>query len=170
MPGNCTLLSIDASHAIPTCVLCFEVSGRRRRTSVRPVLLTSQSGTHRWDKSDPPVKPVQCCYTSVFGLGFGDQLRNQVVLWWTTRNPVNMVWPPANLHSWLGTHEVSARLWFWRSTKKPSTTSSCCFCYHAPALDPAGQRVPWTKPTCLLHTWRPHRHRPFGLVPHLHQN
>jgi hypothetical protein len=30
-----------------------------------------------------------------------------------------------------------------------------------PALDSAGHRVPRTKPTCLLHTWRPHRRRPF---------
>jgi hypothetical protein len=39
-----------------------------------------------------------------------------------------------------------------------------------PALDPAGYRVPRTKPTCLLHTWRPHRRRPFSLVLHLHQH
>jgi hypothetical protein len=39
-----------------------------------------------------------------------------------------------------------------------------------PALDPAGHRVPRTKPTCLLHTWRPHRLRPFTLVFHLHQH
>jgi hypothetical protein len=39
-----------------------------------------------------------------------------------------------------------------------------------PALDPAGHRVPQTKPTCLLHTWRPHQQRPFALVLHLHQH
>jgi hypothetical protein len=39
-----------------------------------------------------------------------------------------------------------------------------------PALDPAGQRVPRTKPICLLHTWRPHRRQPFALVLHLHQH
>jgi hypothetical protein len=39
-----------------------------------------------------------------------------------------------------------------------------------PALDPAGHRVPRTKPTCLLHTWRPHRQRPYTLVLHLHQH
>jgi hypothetical protein len=38
------------------------------------------------------------------------------------------------------------------------------------ALDPAGHRVPRTKPTCLLHTWRPHWQRPFVLVLHLHQH
>jgi hypothetical protein len=39
-----------------------------------------------------------------------------------------------------------------------------------PALDPAGHRVPRMKPTSLLHTWRPHRQRPFVLVLHLHQH
>jgi hypothetical protein len=39
-----------------------------------------------------------------------------------------------------------------------------------PALDPAGHRVPRTKPTCLLHCGRPHRQRPFALVLHLHQH
>jgi hypothetical protein len=37
-------------------------------------------------------------------------------------------------------------------------------------LDPAGQRVPRSKPTCLIHTWRPHWQRPFMLVLHLHQH
>jgi hypothetical protein len=36
-----------------------------------------------------------------------------------------------------------------------------------PALDPTGHRVTRTKPTCLLHTWRPHQQRPFVLVFHL---
>jgi hypothetical protein len=40
MPGDRTLLSLDASHAILTHVLRFEDFGLLRRTSVRPVLLT----------------------------------------------------------------------------------------------------------------------------------
>jgi hypothetical protein len=39
-----------------------------------------------------------------------------------------------------------------------------------PALDSAGHRVPRTKPTCLLHTWRPHRRRPYALVLHLYHH
>jgi hypothetical protein len=66
-PATANLLSLDASLAIPTRVLRFEVSGLRRRTPVRPVLLTYQTGTHRSDWSDPPVRPVRCCCTSVFG-------------------------------------------------------------------------------------------------------
>jgi hypothetical protein len=53
MAGDRNLLSLDASLAIPTCVLCFEDSGLRLRTPVRPVLLTGQTG--------------RCCCTSVFG-------------------------------------------------------------------------------------------------------
>jgi hypothetical protein len=47
MPGDRNLLSLDASLVIPTRVLHFEDSGLRRRTPVRPVLLTDQTGTHR---------------------------------------------------------------------------------------------------------------------------
>jgi hypothetical protein len=36
----------------------FEDSGLRRRTPVRLVLLTGQTGTHWSDRSDPPVRPV----------------------------------------------------------------------------------------------------------------
>jgi hypothetical protein len=44
MPGDRNLLSLDASLAIPTHVLRFEDSGLHRRTLVRPVLLTGQTG------------------------------------------------------------------------------------------------------------------------------
>jgi hypothetical protein len=64
MPGDRNLLRLDASLAIPTCVLRFEDSGLRRRTPVRPVLPTGQTGTHR---SDPPVRPVWHYCSTVFG-------------------------------------------------------------------------------------------------------
>jgi hypothetical protein len=63
MPGDRNLLSFDASLAIPTRVLRFEDSRLRRRTPVRPVLLTCQTGTHRSYRSDPLV--WSCC-NSVF--------------------------------------------------------------------------------------------------------
>jgi hypothetical protein len=66
-PATANLLSPDASLVIPMRALRFEISGERRRTPFRPVLLTGQTGTHRLDRSDPPVRPVQCCCTSVFG-------------------------------------------------------------------------------------------------------
>jgi hypothetical protein len=88
MPGDRTLRSLDASHAIPTRVLRFEVSGLRRRTPVRPVL--------------PPVRPVPTGQTGLallehrlrfFGLGFVDQPRNPVIFWGTTGNPANSETP-----------------------------------------------------------------------------
>jgi hypothetical protein len=58
MPGDRTLRSLDASHAIPTRVLRFEVSGLRRCTPVRPVLLTGQTGqTNRSERSGAAVAP-----------------------------------------------------------------------------------------------------------------
>jgi hypothetical protein len=50
--ATANLLSLDASLAIPVHVLCFEVSGPHCRTPVRPVVHTSQTGTHRLDRSD----------------------------------------------------------------------------------------------------------------------
>jgi hypothetical protein len=47
MPDDRNVLNLDASLAIPTRVLRFEDSGLRRRTLVRPVLVTGQTGTHR---------------------------------------------------------------------------------------------------------------------------
>jgi hypothetical protein len=46
------------------------------------------------------------------------------------RKPYELGVASANRHSWLGSHVVPARLWFWSSTKKPSMTSSCCSCHH----------------------------------------
>jgi hypothetical protein len=58
MPGDRTLRSLDASHAIPPRVLRFEVSGLRRRTQVRPVVLTGHTGqTHRSDRSGAATAP-----------------------------------------------------------------------------------------------------------------
>jgi hypothetical protein len=42
----------------------------------------------------------------------------------------------ANHHSWLDSHVILARSWFWGSTKKPSMTSSCCSCHHAVRIWP----------------------------------
>jgi hypothetical protein len=50
-----------------TRVLRFEDSELRRRTPARPVLLTGQTSTHRSDGSDPPVRPVWSCGSTIFG-------------------------------------------------------------------------------------------------------
>jgi hypothetical protein len=70
MPGDRTLLSLDASHAIPTRVLRFKDSGLHHRTPVRPVLLTSQTGLE-----------LLHLHLRFFGLGFVDQPWNPVVFW-----------------------------------------------------------------------------------------
>jgi hypothetical protein len=80
MPGDRNLLSLDASLAIPTRVLRFEDSGPRRRTPVRPVLLTSQTGTHR---SDPPARPVWHCCSIVFGSSVLASWINQGTQWFS---------------------------------------------------------------------------------------
>jgi hypothetical protein len=87
MPDDRNLLSLNASLAIPTRVLHFEVSGLRRRTPVRPVLLTSQTGTHRSDRSDPPVKLVWSCCISVFGSSVLALWINQGTQWFSGEPP-----------------------------------------------------------------------------------
>jgi hypothetical protein len=82
-PATANLLSLDASLAIPTCVLRFKVYGLRRRTPVRPVLLTSQTSTHRSDRSDPLVRPVWSCCISVFGSSVLALWINQETQWFS---------------------------------------------------------------------------------------
>jgi hypothetical protein len=84
MPGDRTLLSIDSSHAIPMRVLRFKDSKLRHRTPVRLVLLTSQTGTHRSDRSDPPVRPVWSCCSTVFGSSFLALWINQGTQWFSS--------------------------------------------------------------------------------------
>jgi hypothetical protein len=77
MPGDRTLLGLDASHAIQTRVLRFEDS--------------NCIVAHRSDWSDPPVRLVRPTGQTglellhlrlrFFGLVFVDQPRNQVVFW-----------------------------------------------------------------------------------------
>jgi hypothetical protein len=47
------------------------------------------------------------------------------------RKPRELSVASANRHSWLVSHVVPDRPWFWGSTKKLSMTSSCCSCHHA---------------------------------------
>jgi hypothetical protein len=70
MPSDRTLHSLDTSHAIPTRVLRFEVSGLPRRTAVRLVLPTGQTGLELMQHR-----------LRFFSLGFVDQPRNPVVFW-----------------------------------------------------------------------------------------
>jgi hypothetical protein len=72
-PATANLLSLDASFAIPTRVLRFEVSGLRRRTPDRPVLLTGQTGQTGLELLHLRLR--------FFSLDFANQPRNPVVFW-----------------------------------------------------------------------------------------
>jgi hypothetical protein len=87
MPGDRNLLSLDASHAIPTHVLRFEDSGLRRHTPVRPVRLTGQTGTNQSNWSDPPVRPVWHCCSTVFGSSVLALWINQGTQWFSGEPP-----------------------------------------------------------------------------------
>jgi hypothetical protein len=78
-PATANFLSLDASLAIPTRVLRFKVFGLRRLALVRPVLLTGD----RY----PPVRPVRCCYTSVFGSLVLALWINQGTQWFSSEPP-----------------------------------------------------------------------------------
>jgi hypothetical protein len=87
MPGNRNLLSLDASLAIPMHVLRFEESKLHRRTPIRPVLLTGQTGAHRSDRSDPPIRPVWHCCSTVFGSPVLALWINQGTQWFSGEPP-----------------------------------------------------------------------------------
>jgi hypothetical protein len=70
MPGDRNLLSLDASLVIPTRVLRFEDPGLRRRTPVRSVRPTGQTGL-----------ALLQLRLRFFGLGLVDQPMNPVVFW-----------------------------------------------------------------------------------------
>jgi hypothetical protein len=129
-PTTANLLSLDASLAFPTRVLRFEVSGLRRRTPVRPVLLTGQTGlTHRSDRSGAAAPPSSVIHSWVCG-----STKEPSGFLVNHRKPRELGVASANRHSCLGSHVVPTRSWFWGSTKKPSMTSSCCSCHHAACI------------------------------------
>jgi hypothetical protein len=107
MPGNHNLLSLNTSLAIPARVLRFEVSGLRRRTPVRPMLLTGQTGTDLSNRSGAAASPSLVlrswlCGSTKEPSGF---LVNH-------RKPRKLSVASANHHSLLSSHVVPARPWF----------------------------------------------------------
>jgi hypothetical protein len=73
MPDDCNLLSLDARLAIPTRVFRFEDSGLRRR--------------HRSDWSDPLVRPVWHCCSTVFSSPVLALWINQGTQWFSGEPP-----------------------------------------------------------------------------------
>jgi hypothetical protein len=86
-PATANSLSLDASLAIPTRVLSFEVSVLCRRTPIRVVLLTGQTGTHQSDRSDPPVRPVWSYCNSAFGSSVLASWINEGTQWFSSEPP-----------------------------------------------------------------------------------
>jgi hypothetical protein len=82
----------------------------------------------QWFSGQPPETPRTRC-----------SLRQSPLMTWLPRSPGSTLVFRLNQET---VHDLS-RLFFT--------------CTMRPALDPTGHRVPRTKPTCLLHTWRPHR-------------
>jgi hypothetical protein len=92
---------------------------------------------HRSDRSSSPVRPTSQTGPMLLHV----HLRSIVLACGLTKEPcgflVNHRKPreldvaSANHHSWLGSHIVPARPWFWGSTKKLSMSSSHCSCHHA---------------------------------------
>jgi hypothetical protein len=86
---------------------------------------TSQTGTHRSDRSDATA-PLSSVLRSWL-CGSTKEPSGFLVNHW---KPRELGVASANHHSWLGSHVVPARPWFWVSTKKPSMTLYCCSCHH----------------------------------------
>jgi hypothetical protein len=110
-PATTNLLSLDASLAIPTRVLRFEVSGLRRHTPVRPVILTGQTGTHRSDRSRAAATPSSVLRSWLCG---STKEPNGFLV--NHSKPRELGVASVNHHSWLGSHVVPARPSFWGST------------------------------------------------------
>jgi hypothetical protein len=161
MPGDRNLLSLDASLAIPTRVLRFEDFGLRRRTPIRPVLLTGQTGTHRLDRR-PTSQTGQTHRSDWSGTAASPSSVLRSWLCGSTKEPsgflVNHRKPrELGVASANPTHDsapTKSRLDLGFEAQ-PRNRPRLHVAVHAtmwPALDPAGHRVPRTKPTCFLHT------------------
>jgi hypothetical protein len=158
MPGDCTSRSLDASLATPTRVLHFEASG-----FLRPQ--TGQTGSPNqsgrfWPDSHA-VSSISALWLSRVTWWFSGQPPQTPRTWCSLRQSPLMTWIPLS---------PGLTLVLWLNQETVHRLHLAILATMRPTLDPAGHRFPRTKPTCLLHTWRPHRQWPFALVLHLHQN
>jgi hypothetical protein len=69
---------VSSVSKIPDCVVAHRS---------RPVLLTGQTGTQRSNRSDPPVRPVWRCCSSVFGSSVLALWINQGTKWFSGEQP-----------------------------------------------------------------------------------
>jgi hypothetical protein len=158
MPSDRTSSSLDASLAIPTCVLRLEASG-----ALRPQ--TGQTGSPNRSGRFWPDSHARSS-TSTLWL-------SRVTRWFSGE-------PPQTSRTWCSLRQSplmtclprspGSSLVLWLNQETGRQLHLVVLATMRPALDPAGHRVPRTKPTYLLHTWRPHQQRPFALVLHPHQH
>jgi hypothetical protein len=90
MPDDRNFLSLDASIAIPTCVLRFEVSRSRHRKLVRPV-------THRSDQPSAAALRSWICGSTKEPSGFMVNHWKPCGLGVASRQSPLMTWPPRRL-------------------------------------------------------------------------
>jgi hypothetical protein len=158
MPSDHSSRSLDASLAIPTRVLRFEASG-----ALRPQ--TGQTGSPnrsgRFRPNSHARSSASALWLSRVTRWFSDEPPQTPWTWCSLRQSPLMTWLPRS---------PGSTLVLWLNQETVHRLHLVVLATMRPALDPAGHRVPRTKPTCLLHTWRPHRQWPFALVLHLHQH
>jgi hypothetical protein len=145
----------DGCPATATCLASTQALRSRRGPSLRRSWIasshTGQTGApHRLDRYRPvrPVRLIWHCCSIVFGSPVLALWINQGTQWFLVNHwkPCELGVASTNYHSWLGSHVVPARPWFWGSTKKPSTTSSCGSCHHAARTWPRWPQGPSNEP------------------------
>jgi hypothetical protein len=143
MPGDRNSLSLDASLAIPTRVLCFEVSRRARIPSL---------------SAEPPVLALWLNQATPDGFVVNRRKPRRLG---AASTPIPlMTWPPRRPGSTLVlrlNHETVPD--FVLLFLPPC----------GPHLISFGHRIRRAEPTCLSTSRRPHRLRPFAPALHLHQ-
>jgi hypothetical protein len=115
---------VSSASKIPDCVVAHRSD--RCSSPVRPVPTGQTGQTHRSDRSGTAAAPSSVLQSWLCG---STKEPNGLLV--NHRKPRELGVASANFHSWLGSHVVPARPWFWGSTKKLSMTSSCCSCHHA---------------------------------------
>jgi hypothetical protein len=132
MPATATCLTsmqalrsrcVSSASKSPDCVIAHRSD--RCSSPVRSVPTDQTGQTRQSDRSGGATSPSSVLWSWLCG---------------STKEPNGFLvnhWKPrelgvasANRHSWLDSHIVRARPWFWVLTKKPSMTSSCCLCHH----------------------------------------
>jgi hypothetical protein len=166
MPSDRNLLSLEASLAIPTRVLRFEASQRQRPgRSDRPPRRLDRPRHGRLNRPGWPHLLVESS-ASILWL-------NRVTQWFsgeplqTPRSRCSLRQSPLMTRL---PRSSDSDLGFEAQPRNRPQLCPVVLATMWPALDSAGHRVPRAKPTCLLHTWRPHWQRPLAPVLHLHQH